>query len=116
MDSSQLQNIPINKRNKRGNPAWVKGVSGNPNGRKHKEDCLLSCIKSELEVLDKSGKTKEQMIATALVQRASDGDLKAIELVLEYTAVKPKAESSVELKGGFKVLWDGNRGLANATE
>ncbi len=95
---------------KRGEP------SHNPRGRPRKPDCLVSCIKSELGKLSVNGvQTNEELIAVALVQMAAKGNLKAIELTLEYTATKPKAESAVELKGAFKVLWDGNRGL-NATQ
>ena len=110
---------PISIRNlRRGNPAWGKksegtGKSGNTgNHHPKKADCLLSCIKEELAKKSLNGiSTKEQMIAAALVGMAEKGNLKAIELVLEYTAVKPKSESSVELSGGFKVIWDGNRGI-----
>jgi hypothetical protein len=74
-----------------GNPAWKKGVSGNPQGRKKKADCLVSCIKDELAqfVAEGSKVTKEQMIATILVGKAIAGDLNAIKLTLEYTAGKP---------------------------
>ncbi len=89
---------------KRGNPAWTKGVSGNPGGRKRKEDCLLSCIKAELASTSANGvSTREQIIAKALMDAAERGNLKAIELVLEYTAIKPKTEASVEHNGGLTV-------------
>ncbi len=105
-----------NGQTKRPPHRWKKGESGNPHGRKRKEDCLLSCIKEELSKKSINGKsTKEQMIAAALVQMAEKGNIKAIELVMEYTCVKPKTDSTVELKGGFKVIWDGNRNTVSNT-
>ncbi len=105
-----------------GNPAWLKdpvtgkGRSGNPKGPPRKADCLISCIKDELAKKAINGvQTKEQLIAAVLLEMATKGNLKAIELVLEYTAVKPKTDSTVELKGGFKVIWDGNRNIAGNT-
>ncbi len=75
---------------KMGNPAWKKGVSGNPKGRKPKADCLISCIKEELAKKEaNSSLTREQMIASALIDKAVAGDLMAIRLALEYTVGKP---------------------------
>ncbi len=94
---SNLKNIP---KTKRGNPAWTKGVSGNPKGRKPKADCLLSCIKSELDSKSINGKqTKEQVIAAALVEMAERGNLKAIELLMSYTIVKPTQQLDLTTKG-----------------
>jgi hypothetical protein len=80
----------------------------NKAGRPKKADCLIGCIKDELEKLSINGtSTHEQLIAQALVSMAAKGNIKAIELCLEYTTVKPKIESAVEVSGGFKVVWDG---------
>ncbi len=90
------------------------GEVRNPKGRTRKIDCLLSCIKEELAKLSiNKVSTREQLIAAALVGKAEAGDIRAIELCLEYTVAKPKTEAGIEIKGGFKVLWDGNK---NATE
>jgi hypothetical protein len=80
-------------------PRWQPGQSGNPKGRTKKEDCLLSCIKDSLAQKDESGLTREQVIADRLVCLAAEGDLKAIQLVLEYTALKPAAAISLEVAG-----------------
>ncbi len=90
--------------------AWKPGQSGNPAGRKPKADCLLSCIKDELGKNSINGQTKEQMIAAALVQMAERGNIKAIELVLEYTTAKPKTEAGVELKGSMVVNYVTGKG------
>lgn len=83
-----------------GNPAWRKGVSGNPNGRKPKTVCLLSCIKDELAKLSENKLlTNEQMIAQALIFRAKVGDLKAIEIIMAYTVPKPKESVDLTTNG-----------------
>jgi len=75
---------------------WQKGESGNPAGRKRKADCLISCIKSELEKLSINGtETNEQLIAGVLVKKAQSGDLKAIEILMSYTVSKPRQDIGV---------------------
>lgn len=72
------------------NGKFAPGNCANPRGRPVKADCLISCIKAELEKLSENNKsTNEQLIAAALVSKAKMGDIKAIELLLEYTAMKP---------------------------
>ena len=70
---------------------WKPGQSGNPAGRKRKEDCLLSCIKSELAAKSalQPKLTNEQLIAGILVDKATTGNMDAIKLLMEYTAIKP---------------------------
>ncbi len=104
----------VKHRNISGLRPWKKGQSGNPKGRTAKLDCLIGCIKAELEARsDKAGFTNEQLIAAVLVKKARVGNMKAIELVLEYTATKPKTENAVELKGTLLVKWDGNGAASN---
>ncbi|MCK5019558.1 MAG: hypothetical protein KAS32_21035 [Candidatus Peribacteraceae bacterium] len=92
----ELDKQSNNNNLKRGNPAWVKGKSGNPNGRPKKNACLTSLMK---ELLDRDAewiapgatpddKTWQQMIVKALLTKAAKGDIKAIELVLDRTEGK----------------------------
>ena len=82
---------------------FAKGNRGNPNGRPRKEDCLLDCIKTELSSKSIDGvTTKEQMIAGALVSMAEKGNLKAIEILMSYTTVKPVVRTDVTT-GGDKI-------------
>jgi hypothetical protein len=68
----------------------------NPAGRPKKADCLISCIKSELEKISINGtETNEQLIAGVLVKKAQQGDLKAIEILMSYTVSKPKQDIGV---------------------
>lgn len=75
---------------------FMPGKSGNPDGRPPKEATLISCIKAELEKVEVNGQTKEQMIASILVKMASQGNLKAIDLLMTYSVAKPTA--SIEIK------------------
>ncbi len=84
---------------------WAKGESGNPSGRKNKHDCLLDCIKEELEKKEPNGLTKEQMVASALVQMASRGNIKAIGILLEYTTPKPVQALDVNSTGKLEIVW-----------
>ncbi len=84
---------------------WKPGQSGNPNGRKKKADCLLSCIKVELDAIPAgSTLTNEQMIAASLISQARQGNLKAVELLMEYTAIKPRIEIAGAEGGPLSVV------------
>ena len=63
---------------KRGNPGWVKGQSGNPNGRPKGTLSLVSLLKQQL--LDNPGEAKE--IVKAFVEQGKVGDMRAIEELL----------------------------------
>ena len=89
---------------------WKKGESGNPAGRTTKESCLLSCIKEELgKPSINPALTNEQLIASMLVAQATKGNLKACDMVMEYTIVKPKQDMNITSNGELTVRWDGNR-------
>ncbi len=79
---------------------FQKGNHASP-GRPKKGDCLLSCIKSELAKRPFKGSptTNDELIASCLVSQASLGNLKAIELLMSYTTVKPTQSVDVTTKG-----------------
>uniref|UniRef100_A0A6M3K435 DUF5681 domain-containing protein n=1 Tax=viral metagenome TaxID=1070528 RepID=A0A6M3K435_9ZZZZ len=93
---------------------YRKGQSGNPAGRKKKEDCLLSCIKEELTKAAPNGETKEQLIAGVLVDMASRGNVKAIELLLSYLHAKPS--QGIDLTSQAPLRIEFIRGNGNATD
>ncbi len=87
-----------------------KGETRNPNGRPSLKFGLLKCIAAELSKLSANGvETNEQVIASVLVKMAAQGNVKAIELAMEYTAMKPA--QAVNLGGvgtpvTIKVVYD----------
>ena len=91
METQEIEKQTNSNLLKRGNPAWRKGVSGNPKGRKPKIDCLLSCVKAELaaKCAEKPGLTREQVIAGLIVDKALAGNETMIKLLFEYTVIKP---------------------------
>ena len=66
-------------RNKGGNPAWVKGVSGNPNGRPVVGDSLADQVRTILrEPATKASKrTHMQVILAKAITQAENGDYRA---------------------------------------
>ncbi|MFA6307072.1 MAG: hypothetical protein WC639_04685 [Patescibacteria group bacterium] len=81
-------------------------------GRPKKQDCLIGCIKEELERITANGRTNEQLIADALTRKAISGDLKAIEILMSYTT--PKPAQAVDLGSNadkpliIRIIEDGN--------
>ena len=73
------------------------GETRNPNGRPKREVTLVSCIKSALDQIDKpTGKTKQQLIAELLVNKAVKGDMLAAKLAIEYTVGRPAQVVTVD--------------------
>jgi len=91
--------------NRRGNPNWVKGISGNPNGRLPKSQCVSSLLRDLLEgdaqrVADKWKKnhlTGAMIVAMALFKKMGSGDLTAIHEGLNR--VEGRAPQEVTLAG-----------------
>lgn len=78
---------------------WQKGQSGNPAGRPRKEDCITSLLKEQLiqpKPLDSDGRTWAQCVVAALLQAATEGDVRAAGLILERTEGKIKESLHVE--------------------
>ncbi len=72
--------------NPRGNPKWVKGVSGNPLGRPKNEPLLSPEIRRQLRErcpMDPQGRTWLVVLAERLLVLACKGNAAAIKEVLE---------------------------------
>ncbi len=88
--------------------------SHNPKGPPKKVDCLLECIREEMgKPSINPALTNEQLIASMLVAQATKGNLKAADMLMEYTIVKPHADVNVTTNGKQELIvrWDGNRNL-----
>lgn len=77
-----------------------KGEVRNPHGRPRNGDCLTALLKEYLKKTCANGKTtNKELIAQALIDEAVKGNLKAIEMVLNYTDGKPKESMDVTTNG-----------------
>lgn len=67
------------------NPAWKKGVSGNPNGRPRKGQTFTDILEGVLgeEVVKHNGKniTGKEAVARKLLELAIKGDIRAIQYI-----------------------------------
>lgn len=92
METNELnEKIRLNRERSNANliPA-KKGEVRNPNGRPKQEDTLLSCIKDELDKVTPNGiQTNKQLIGSVLVDMATKGNIKAVELMMSYIHAKP---------------------------
>jgi hypothetical protein len=74
---------------------WVKGQSGNPNGKPKKLpqlDCLLADILSE----EKDGIEAAKAILMALRAKATKGDVKAAEMLLDRAYGKTRQNINID--------------------
>ena len=72
--------------NKRGNPNWQKGKSGNPKGRgtKRDEDKLIQTIKDAMKAYG-----GEKGLWEKIAKAANEGDSRRQEFILNYLYGKP---------------------------
>jgi len=111
--------MPNEKQTKsKGNPNWVKGVSGNPNGRPPKGQALAEVYRNILEaerVVVKSFKdgseqemefvgapTMKHRMATVLLGMALSGDIHAIREFADRVDGKPTQQ--IESKGNVSLI------------
>lgn len=74
---------------------WKKGQSGNPNGRA-KEKPFADALRMEINAAGADHK-KLRLIAKALLDKAEDGDMQAINCVADRLDGKPVQESDVNV-------------------
>lgn len=79
----------------KGNPDWVKGVSGNPHGRPKTGQAIAELFRNFLEEDDPKHSTPErrvkriQRLAERLYQRGEEGNVQADRALLEWGVPKP---------------------------
>lgn len=74
-------------------PPWRKGESGNPRGAR--PDPLLHALRKKITAKQAAG------LAAILLERALDGDMKALEMIWDRTAGKPVARQEQGEPGAF---------------
>lgn len=95
--------MPFQKGNKLAPKPFKKGESGNPKGRPHKLpeiDALVAEILGE----DKDGITAAKAILMKLRAKATSGDLRAAEMLLDRAYGKPK--QSIDNNTNMSIHWD----------
>lgn len=86
------------------NPAWVKGVSGNPKGRPRKGKTLTDILEKELR--KKNVRTPEgdipakEALARKIIALAIDGDVAALKYIFDRVDGKPLASVDVHDDSG----------------
>lgn len=100
------------KPNQKGLKKFKKGQSGNPNGRPKKLP-QLDVLMAEILGEEKDGKTAAIAILAALRAKATRGDVRAAELLLNRAYGKPK--ESLDLTTGGEKL-NQKFDLSNLTE
>jgi len=86
---------------------FVKGQSGNPNGRPRNELALSNIIRRLLaETVD--GKTRAERVAQAIVTKAEEGDMIAIRELLDRVEGRLPMPVQSQLSGRVElnVKWD----------
>jgi len=92
---------PAKQESNRGEDGKFKpGVSGNPNGRP-KGKTIAGIIREKIEQADENGKTKIDKLADILINKAMDGDFKALELIWNYMDGKP--DQKIDLGDSDKI-------------
>lgn len=83
----------------------LKGHSLNPKGRPKKGLTLAENISQALEAKVNGDPSKLEKIIDALVDKAEEGDTKAIEILLDRGYGKAKAFLEISAKQEFEVDW-----------
>lgn len=98
-------------------PGFQPGTSGNPKGKpkgtKHFKTVILEQI-NEIDKENPEGKTVMERIVSTLIKKATDGDIRAITLLIERIDGKLKAEENVAAQHkcfDFGAVMDEIRGI-----
>ena len=82
------------------------GISGNPNGRPKKENCVSDLLRNKGDEIQDDGRTKLQVVIDTLFDRANEGELKAIDMIFDRLEGKAAQKIEVEetlLPTGFDI-------------
>jgi hypothetical protein len=96
----------------KGAKLFVKGQSGNPKGKPRKLPALDKLM-AEILGEEKDGITAAQAILSILRAKATKGDLKAAEMLLDRGYGKPKQSTDLNIEGGLNLIWDEKKTYEN---
>lgn len=102
-----------------GNPAWVKGKSGNPNGRPKNSECLTALLREEIEKIDPAdleGRTWKQKLVLATMRLACEGVPVAFKEAWERLEGKVTQPLGVDGADGMEVTFKIHAGDTNPVE
>ena len=69
--------------NATGKGGWVKGQSGNPNGRARKNGCMTDILRRQLKAKGPDGKPNKEAIVEKIIALANEGVKWAAELCFD---------------------------------
>ena len=96
----------------KGAKLFIKGQSGNPNGQPKKLPALDKLM-AEILGEEKDGVTAAKAILSVLRAKATKGDIKAAEMLLDRGYGKPKQSSDLNIEGGLNLIWDEKKTYEN---
>lgn len=88
--------------------SWIKGQSGNPNGRPKKEISITEILRNYLEnVPAGEEKTYKELFVRKLVDLSIRGDIAAMKLIFSYLEGIPKSiDNSLQKNIDFHLVRD----------
>jgi hypothetical protein len=82
---------------------FVKGQSGNPQGRPRSGQALTDIIRKELSKKNTAGIPKKKAVALKLIDLALEGDVAALRYLIDRLDGKPKETVDNNLSGGLVI-------------
>lgn len=106
MDNEIIPIEPEEIEPKKNKGRWPKGVSGNPKGRPKKGIALTDKIEAALlERQEGNGTRAIDELVKLLIKRSLEGDMKALEILLDRGFGKSKAFLEISQKEEFEIDW-----------